>query len=331
MFGKLYNPEIFQGNLGKKKYFEGWYFKHVDRSKSRVIAVIPGVSISNDSHAFIQVLDGVSGESHYFRFPIEKFSFNKGGFGISISGNNFSLTGITLDLHDHGMHLQGKLTYHSPIKYPKKILSPGIMGWYSFVPFMECYHGIASISHLIKGSFIINGEKMVFDEGNGYIEKDWGKSFPSAWIWLQANSFDDADASIMMSIAKIPWLGSSFTGFLCFLYVNGGLHRFMTYNNSRLISASLGPNGISIELERKKSRIRISARSTISGNLQAPALGIMDRRIKESVDSTVHIELLDRKARTIFEGISERAGLEIAGDPKTLFPPGFVLSDSNSN
>ena len=327
MFGKLYNPEIFQGNLGKKKYFEGWYFKHVDRSKSHVSAIIPGVSISGDSHAFIQVLDGVSGESHYFRFPIETFLFNKRDFSISISSNDFSLSGIALDLHDHGMRLQGKLTYHRPIKYPKKILSLGIMGWYSFVPFMECYHGVASISHSIKGSFMMNGDKLDFDEGNGYIEKDWGKSFPSAWIWLQANSFDDADASIMISVAKIPWLGSSFTGFLCFLYVDGGLHRFMTYNNSRLISASLRSNGISIELERKKSRIRIAARSKISGNLQAPALGIMDRRIKESVDSTVHIELLDGKARTVFEGTSERVGLEIAGDPKSLFPSGVIKTD----
>ncbi|WP_243392439.1 MULTISPECIES: tocopherol cyclase family protein [unclassified Mesotoga] len=26
--------------------------------------------------------------------------------------------------------------------------------------------------------------------GKGYIEKDWGRSLPDAWIWMQSNNFD---------------------------------------------------------------------------------------------------------------------------------------------
>ena len=40
------------------------------------------------------------------------------------------------------------VTYRS---YPGTIFSPGIMGWYSFVPFMECKHGIVSINHDLTG------------------------------------------------------------------------------------------------------------------------------------------------------------------------------------
>ena len=56
---------------------------------------------------------------------------------------------------------------------------PGVMGPFSFVPFMECYHGVVNIDHKISGSLMINNEEIDFTDGYGYIEKDWGKSFPN--------------------------------------------------------------------------------------------------------------------------------------------------------
>ncbi len=56
----------------------------------------------------------------------------------------------------------------------------------------------------------INGEPMDLTGGRGYIEKDWGTSFPSAWIWMQCNTFDTPDTSFMLSYARIPWMGSHF-------------------------------------------------------------------------------------------------------------------------
>jgi hypothetical protein len=56
------------------------------------------------------------------------------------------------------------------------------MGWYSFIPFMECKHGIVSANHKIKGKITVNNQIIDFDEGQGYIEKDWGTSFPEAGL-----------------------------------------------------------------------------------------------------------------------------------------------------
>ena len=41
MFRRLYNPEIFQGNLRKKQYFEGWYFKQVTQDQAYTFSFIP--------------------------------------------------------------------------------------------------------------------------------------------------------------------------------------------------------------------------------------------------------------------------------------------------
>ncbi len=53
-------------------------------------------------------------------------------------------------------------------------------------PAMECYHGVVSMYHLLSGHLEINGDKVDFSGGKGYIEKDWGRSMPSDWIWIQA-------------------------------------------------------------------------------------------------------------------------------------------------
>ena len=44
---KLTNPLLFQGNLARKRYFEGWYFRHVSGDRKSVFALIPGVSLSS--------------------------------------------------------------------------------------------------------------------------------------------------------------------------------------------------------------------------------------------------------------------------------------------
>jgi hypothetical protein len=58
-------PGIFHGRRKKKDFFEGWYFKMVDRSEKNAYAVIPGVSIARNplkSHAFIMFMDAEHSE-----------------------------------------------------------------------------------------------------------------------------------------------------------------------------------------------------------------------------------------------------------------------------
>jgi len=69
------------------------------------------------------------------------------------------------------------------------------MGWYSYIPFMECKHGIVSVNHKISGTLRIDNELIDLNEGKGYIEKDWGTSFPEAWIWIQSNNFNNPDTA----------------------------------------------------------------------------------------------------------------------------------------
>jgi tocopherol cyclase len=309
---RLFHPEIFQGSLKKKNYFEGWYFKHVSASLDQVWSFIPGISLNRDDpHSFIQVINGISGETEYITYPLEDFEWKRDQLYLRIGGSTFMEDHIELDIHSERFRIKGRIGYENLTKYPKTLLAPGIMGWYTYVPYMECRHGIVSVNHDLKGLLTINGETTDFGNGKGYIEKDWGTSFPEVWIWIQSNNFTDPTASFSFSVAKIPWLGRFFMGFISFLHLDGRFYLFSTYNNSVISNISHDSHQLSLTLKNSDSLLEISVIKNRFGELMAPVSGVMKRRIKESIDSTVELRLYDKSGKLIYSDMGKRAGFEV--------------------
>jgi tocopherol cyclase len=316
---RLWNPELFQGTHKTKDYFEGWYYKLISKDRSFVYAIIPGIALGSgssdagdDRHAFIQVINGKTGHVNYFRFPFESFSFKMDHFFVRIGDNVFTENFIKLNLSDESLTIEGTLEFYDRIPFPKSFASPGIMGPYSFVPGMECYHGIITVNHRIRGILKIDQTPADFSEGEGYLEKDYGKSFPSAWIWLQANHFDAKGTCFMFSIAEIPWLGKSFIGLISFLLYEGKLYRFASYNGSRIVKPSLDNGHLQAELKNNHHTLTFQAETSIGGLLKAPKNGMMSREIRESITATVKTSLYDRHGRLIFQGESNYCGMELS-------------------
>ena len=312
MLRKLYNPAIFQGNLRKKNYFEGWYFKQVTHNLEGAVSIIPGISLAkNDPHAFIQIMNGTTGESYYVRYLLNEFKWDRRKFLIKIGSSVFTEEGIDLNIRDDAIFLTGKIEFSNLVRYPSTVLSPGIMGWYSFVPFMECNHGIVSVTHDLHGEISYNGDVYDFEGGRGYIEKDWGISFPEAWIWIQSNVFNEHTTSFCMSIAKIPWMGSFFIGFISFLYFNDRFYVFATYNKSTFSIIHNNTDGLVIDTFNRDYKLNISVLKNSFYDLKAPVAGEMSRGIKESIDSEVHLQLSERSGKDIYHGTGRVVGLEI--------------------
>lgn len=308
----VFKPELFQGSLKQNNYFEGWYFKHVSKEIDQVYSFIPGISLNSDNpHAFIQVINGLTGETKYIEYPVSEFSFSTKYFRVEVGGSVFTADSMVLNINSPYIKVDGRLSYSGSVKYPSSVYSPGIMGWYSFVPFMECKHGVVSVTHRIDGTIIVDNRQIDFSGGKGYIEKDWGKSFPESWIWFQSNNFMNSDACIMMSIAKIPWLGSFFTGFLGFLYYNGTFYPFSTYHKSVITALNLADEILTIGFKGKKHLLKVTAKLKNSGILLAPKSGQMSRRIKESIDSELEVVLMDLKGTEIYRDKAFRTGLEV--------------------
>jgi tocopherol cyclase len=322
-FHATMNPDAYHGSGQKPPFFEGWYFKMISRELDKAFTVIPGIYHAREpgkSHAFVQVMDGRTGESSYQTYPTSEFWSADGVFEIRLGPNRFNAFGLSLDIPgSDGAHGEVRNTGITP--WPVTIRSPGIMGSYAWVPGMECYHGVVSLDHRLEGELQIAGQPVDFTGGRGYIEKDWGRSFPEAWIWMQTNSFARPGISLTASIAIIPWLRRAFNGFIVGLWMDGRLYRFATYTGAKVDRLAIGDDRIDWVISDRKYQLEMVARRVEGGILRAPSIIEMDRRIAETLNSSVEVRLFHRHGghlRPLFEDTGRSAGLEAVGEMRRL-------------
>jgi tocopherol cyclase len=314
---KLYDSAIFQGKGKSAPYFEGWYVK-VEAASGKTVAFIPGISLSNeDSHSFIQLIYSENAQTRYNKFPLESFEYSNDTFEISVDKNHFSIDGFWAEI-EGDIKVTANVTFKDRIFYPKRFFSPGIMGPFSFVPFMECNHGVVMVKAKTIGFIQIDDQFISLDKGTAYIEKDWGCSFPDPYLWIQSANFSNSDASFMLSAARIPFMGSKFNGLIGFLYYNNVFHHFASYSSAHLSTISLENDTIVLTVKELKSVLKVIVKSDKAGVLKAPVKGKMSREIKECVNAQIHVMLTHENA-IVFEGIAENAAVEFSGEYLNLY------------
>ena len=310
-----YHHRLAGGGSGQ---FEGWYFKLVDAAGAQPYALIPGVFLGEDPHAFIQVLDGRAGKAAYHRFPLDAFRAQRDTFSVEIAGSRFGKEGVSLAVDaaesSVGQALGGEVRFDAWRPWPVTLGSPGVMGPYSFVPFMECNHGILSLDHGLRGRLVVDGRETVYDGGRGYVEKDWGRRFPSGYVWTQSNRFEETGVCVTASVARIPWLTGAFRGFLVGLLRGGELYRFTTYNGARIESLTLSDTHLELRIRSRTHRLEIDSRKAEGGVLHAPYGHGMLERVAETMTSEIELRFSELSGGVVYEGRGRHACLETQGD-----------------
>lgn len=306
------NAELFQGEkylIKKKNYFEGWYFKNINLQRG--ISFIPGINICDTgSKAFIQII--TNNMSYFVDYNIKEFKFDYNPFCIRIGDNSFSKEHININIEDKSQNLKvyGNIKYSNSKNINTNIFVPNIMGPFSYVPFMECNHAIISMQNTINGCININDETISFNDNKGYIEKDWGCSFPKSYIWCQGNNFQKTNASFMFSIADIPFKVFNFKGLICVLLINNEEFKFTTYNNAKLVECDIKEDSFNITFKKNQYFLNIKSKYNKGLKLAAPIKGKMTKDIFESISTTATVTL-KRKKEIIFCDTSSMCGLEI--------------------
>ena len=311
------NSELFQGRKylnkrNRKYYFEGWYFKNT--CGDICISFIPGISINKDKNkAFIQII--TNDKSYYINYDIDDFKYNDSPFYIKIGNSYFSKDNIHIDINDsdENIVMYGDIEYSNSINICNSLISPSIMGPFSYVPFMECNHSVISMKCGVNGKICINDREIIFSDGDGYIEKDYGCSFPKSYIWCQGNSFSKKDASFMISIADIPFMLFNFRGLSCSLIIDGCEYRFTTYNNSKIVKYDVRDDYFNIILKKGHYYLDINCTFGDGLKLVAPVKGEMNKDIFESITEVISV-CLRKDDEIIFEDTSRNCGLEIVYD-----------------
>jgi hypothetical protein len=122
-------------------------------------------------------------------------------------------------------------------------------------------------------------------------------------------------------VAKIPWLGNYFTGYIFGFYYKKKIYRFATYTGARVDRLSVSADKIDILIEDKKYFLEISADRTSGIDLPAPKLGEMTAKVNESLKSKISVGFYKKTAKgreLIYTGVGSNAGLEFVGDIKEL-------------
>jgi hypothetical protein len=174
------------------------------------------------------------------------------------------------------------------------------------------------MDHGIDGQLRMDDQVLNFTGGRGYIEKDWGKQFPSAWIWGQSNHFAVPGVSLMLSVAVVPWAGRTFGGFIIGFLHEGVIHRFATYNRGKIESLTINDEAVDLVVKNSTHRLRIHALRVEGGLLQAPTMAAMDRRILETLNARLDVRFEELDGQVIFTGTGLHAGFEAVGDLENL-------------
>jgi hypothetical protein len=356
-------------------FFEGWYYNMILANASKTIAVIPGV-LMNDDHRHSFLIIAYGNVSHYFRFPFEAFHSSSitDEFRVSISKesddknrtNIFSASEIIVDVKpdnedDATESIQMNITIFSNTR-PKDIswLMPGTMGPFTWLTIMQCYHHVLSMRHVIHGTIQLGQHPRTNISGIGYLEKDWGQSFPSIWIWGQANqwiSTSPISASLFFSFAIVPvGLGVELPGFLVIFEHNNQFYHFNTYLLS--IVHNLVVNNSTNQLSftvydlffEYKLSVSVQFDDVNSGTLlYGPREGRMEKFVKEMLDSNAHFDVHlsklisamsidendnsfvhhDYREDVLFEGRTQHVALELNGDVSWLSKQFYDIYEKN--
>lgn len=286
----------FHGEKKHAPYFEGWYFK-LQSPGGQTIALIPAMHIQQDGHrsASVQILTET--DAWWVEYPAEQFFAGQDRFFVQIGENTFSEQGIHIAIQKEDVSLRGSVSFG-----PILPIRSDIMGPFRWLPNMECSHGVISMRHSLNGALVLNGEKLDFPKGLGYIESDRGRSFPQNYLWTQCCW---EESSIMLSIATIPLSKLRFTGCICAIVHQGKEYRIATYQGAKVAQWSADR---AVVLQGKY-RLEVDLLKQAAQPLRAPAEGDMCRTVQESLCAAVRYRLWERE-RLIMDTKSDQASYE---------------------
>lgn len=278
---------IYFNGIKEKNYFEGWFFRVC--SEGFNCALIPSVSVE-DGEKTVYIQLNCNGISKHLEFGYDEFSANDRE--VRIGKNRFSDEGIRF----YGDDLILEADFGAFTR-----LNGDIMGCFRFGT--PCKHKIISMKHeVILRKVCRFGRDLPIKSAVGYAEKDWGKSFPKSYCWLQCNDFGTENAAFFFSAADI---GFPFRGLICSLLLNGKEYRFATYNFARI--AEFDRSRIVLKKGNLSLVIRFEERD--ASELLAPNRGKMSNTIREDLNATVFLRLSEN-GKTICELYGKNAGAE---------------------
>ena len=331
------------------RFFEGWYYRVTLPSHRQTFAFMYSIEdpAGNSSHSggSAQIL-GANDEYLCRTFPdVRKFWAWRNALGLGhwrkTNGdrpprylepeqfNQLVIEGYQGSATRHQGVLQDPATGHSarwqyeiePVygwgNTGSRPQSTG--GWLSFLPIFEPGWQILMASGLATGWIDWNGDRYEFANAAAYSEKNWGRSFPQKWFWLNCNSFDSQPDLALTAgggrRAVLWWMESvAMIG----IHYRGKFYEFVPWNSQ--VSWNIQPWGSwQMQATNQHYEIELIGTTDKPGTpLRAPTEKGLVFCCRDTMQGKIALQLRKRcrfNSQIILEANSSLCGLEVGGGP----------------
>lgn len=268
--------------MKKTNFFEGWYFK--EQCEELTIAFIPEVSYDEDGKLSGSLQIVLPDRSYYYTYqnPIN-MNLNRTMF-IVMEKNVFTDACIHIDIEEEDLMIKGDIYFDR-----EKGRKFNVMGPLTVFP-LPCKHGILSMEQRLSGTLEIDGKVYDFNGGKGYLETDFGKSFPRRYMWSQCNWFDSTDCQIAVAAATIPLGPIPIMGTFACINYEGQRYKLATYKGAEV--EKIGEKGFKITQGPYIFEGRRQGGNAIE--LKSPEMGKMESATREYLVCNMEYRLRKR-------------------------------------
>jgi tocopherol cyclase len=189
-------------------------------------------------------------------------------------------------------------------------------GLLSFVPIFEPGWQILMAHGLANGWIEWNGQRYEFTNAPAYGEKNWGRSFPNQWFWVNCNHFrnkPDLALTAGGGSRQVLWWMEE-VALICFHY-RGKFYEFVPWNAQ--VNWQIQPWGKwQMQARNHQYEVELTATTDKPGTvLRAPTEKGLIPYCRDTMRGQLTLELRDRSGKILLKANSSDCGLEVGGIP----------------
>jgi tocopherol cyclase len=193
-------------------------------------------------------------------------------------------------------------------------------GWLSALPIFEPGWQILMAHGLATGWIEWQGERYEFTNAPAYSEKNWGRSFPQQWFWLNCNCFDqEPDLALTAGGGRRSVLGKMEEVAMIGIHCQGKFYEFVPWNAQ--FDWQIKPWGQwQLQAENDHFQVELVGNTTLPGTIvQVPTQNGLAGCCRDTTRGSLQLIVRERDqnsqpGRIVIAASSSLAGLEVGGD-----------------
>lgn len=208
-----------------------------------------------------------------------------------------------------------KWHYQTRPIYGWGIPSKPTANWLSFLPIYDPGWQILLAHGLSTGWIEWRGKRYEFTDAPAYSEKNWGKSFPQQWFWLNCNAFnEESDLALTAGGGVREIFNHTEEVALIGIHCRNRFYEFVPWNSE--IHWQISPWG-SWEMQAQNEKgfsVTLSGKTDLAGQpLRAPTHRGLEFCCKDTLRGNINLQLFSPQKDPIIQATSNLCGLEVGG------------------